>query len=76
MEHCDDCWVDRLAVLQMIRAEGQTSRSALLLRVGKQRNKWQRAPGAVADELCEDGFLKFNGAGRFALTDAGLEALT
>lgn len=74
-EHCDDCWKDRLAVMTLIKEEGQQGRRSLLLRVGKKAAAWRRTPVAVARELCEDGFLQFNGAGRFALTDRGREAL-
>jgi hypothetical protein len=75
-EHCDDCYCDRLAVLELIRAEGQQTRSALKWRVGDKAKAWQRDPVTVARELCEDGFLTFNGAGRFALTPRGREALS
>lgn len=73
-EHCDDCYCDRLAVLQLIAKEGRQSRTALKLRVGKKAAAWQRDPVSVARELCEDGFLEFNRAGRFALTARGREA--
>lgn len=74
-EHCDDCWKDRLAVLALIKQQGQQSRTALKWQVGAKAVAWQRDPVTVARELCEDGFLQFNGAGRFALTPRGREAL-
>jgi hypothetical protein len=74
-DHCDDCYCDRLAVLDLIKKDGQQSRAALKLRVGAKAKAWQRDPVTVARELCEDGFLQFNGAGRFAMTPRGREAL-
>lgn len=74
-EHCDDCFCDRFAVLQRIKTEGQQSRASLLLAVGAKRGVWRRDPVTVARGLCEDGFLQFNGAGRFALTPRGRAAL-
>ena len=73
-EHCDDCFCDRIAVLELIKKDGQQSRTALKLRVGKRAAAWQRDPVTVARELCEDGFLEFNRAGRFALTARGKAA--
>ena len=74
-EHCDHCWCDRLAVLRLLQKDSQQLRTSLKLRVGSRAQAWQRDPVTVARELCEDGFLQFNGAGRFALTPQGREAL-
>lgn len=71
-EHCDDCYKDRLAVLYVLKTR-QHSRHEL--RIGAKRQVWQRDPVAVAEELVDDGFMVFNGAGRFALSERGKSLL-
>ena len=70
-EHCDDCWKDRLAVLVRV-SQGLATRGAL----GTRRpTAWQRKPLVVAEELRDEGFLRFARNGRFVLTESGRRAI-
>lgn len=68
-EHCDDCYCDRLAVLERC-AEGRVNTKALLAAYDTP-DVCKRPMVTVARELCEDGFLDFRRNGRFVLTARG-----
>lgn len=70
-EHCDDCWHDRYRLLKRVR-DGWYTRGML---GGRRPPTWQRKRIVVAEELCDDGFLRFARNGRFALTSRGREAI-
>lgn len=72
-EHCDDCYCDRLAILQRIKV-GCGIRFQLAM--GAKRNKWMRPPPVVAAELVEDGFLVLKRNGRFYLTASARELIS
>lgn len=72
-EHCDDCWRDRLAVLERCK-QGLGTR--YLIGSDLKKDVWRRAPVKVAEELCSDGFLEFKRNGRFVLTERAREALS
>ena len=69
--HCDDCFRDRLAVLEAVKSRVSLRRLAKIT----SPSDWQRPVMSVATQLRRDGFLKRKHNGQLVLTARGKAAL-